>query len=53
MDYKEEIRKFVTQISAYARQTNPNLNQPIIIPQNGNEVLTKDGEPDRKVNVSK
>ena len=50
MDYKEEIRKFVIQISAYARQTNPNF---IIIPQNGNEVLTKDGEPDRKVNVSK
>lgn len=46
MDYKEEMRKFVIQISAYARQTNPNF---IIIPQNGNEVLTKDGEPDGKV----
>ncbi|MEJ5273080.1 MAG: endo alpha-1,4 polygalactosaminidase [Spirochaetota bacterium] len=39
-DYKELMRQFVIKISEYAKSLNSNF---IIIPQNGGEILTKDG----------
>ncbi len=46
IDYREEMRKFVQTISAYAKGINPSF---LIIPQNGHELLTKNGEPDGKL----
>ena len=42
-DYKELMRDFVIKISKYAKQLKPNF---IIIPQNGQEILTIDGNID-------
>ena len=39
--YKQEMRKFVQGISAYAKGFNPDF---IIIPQNGNELVTDNGD---------
>ncbi len=41
-DFREEMRKFVINISLETRVQNPNF---IIIPQNGHELLTRDKEP--------
>ncbi|KAA2244815.1 hypothetical protein F0L74_02285 [Chitinophaga agrisoli] len=41
IDYREEMRNFVTGISQYAKTTNP---QFLIIPQNGIELITTNGE---------
>ncbi len=41
MDYKEEMRMFVERISGHSRSINPGF---YIIPQNGQELLTLDGE---------
>ena len=41
--HRDLMRHFVHQISASARRTNPNF---IIIPQNGHELLTEEGEED-------
>ncbi len=41
INYKQEMRDFVIEISEYAKATNPNFN---IIPQNGIELVTIDGE---------
>ena len=41
LDYKQEMRLFVQSISKYARGIDPDF---IIIPQNGQELLTQDGE---------
>jgi cysteinyl-tRNA synthetase len=47
VDYKQEMRIFVEGISQYAKETNEDF---IIIPQNGQELVTDngdtDGEPD-------
>ena len=42
-NYRQDMRNFVQGISAYAKDINPNF---IIIPQNGHELLTKNGEGD-------
>jgi len=43
IDYREEMRQFVIGIAERARVINPEF---IIIPQNGNELVTLDGEAD-------
>ncbi len=40
IDFRAEMRKFVEEISQYARQQNPDF---IIIPQNGQAIITDDG----------
>ena len=40
INFKQEMRNFVQGISTYAKNSNQNF---IIIPQNGNELSTKDG----------
>jgi cysteinyl-tRNA synthetase len=42
-DYRQEMRDFVQRISAYAKAVDPDF---IIIPQNGQELMTQDGSPD-------
>ncbi len=41
MDYKQEMRDFIIGISEYAKNTNSAF---VIIPQNGIEIVTNDGE---------
>ena len=41
IDYKQEMRNFVQNISKYAKAGKPNF---IIIPQNGPELLTENGQ---------
>ncbi len=41
VDFKEEMRNFVVGISQYSKGINPNF---IVIPQNGQELVTSDGE---------
>ena len=41
LDFKEEMRQFVIGISNYAKGINPDF---LILPQNGQEILTTDGE---------
>ncbi|MFN8208813.1 MAG: endo alpha-1,4 polygalactosaminidase [Bacteroidales bacterium] len=43
MDFRQEMRNFVAEISGYAKSSNP---QFIIIPQNGQELVTQNGEGD-------
>ena len=43
IDYKQEMRDFVQEISKYAKGKNSSFD---IIPQNGQELITTDGEPD-------
>jgi len=40
--YKQDMRAFVQNISAYARGIKPGF---IVIPQNGHELVTEDGSP--------
>ncbi|MBN1151145.1 endo alpha-1,4 polygalactosaminidase [candidate division WOR-3 bacterium] len=40
-NYREDMRNFVRGISAYAENLSPNF---IVVPQNGNELITSDGE---------
>ncbi len=40
-NYRQEMRNFVQSISSYAKTFDPNF---IVIPQNGQELITKDGE---------
>ena len=40
-DYRQDMRDFVRGISTYAKGLNPNF---VVIPQNGHELLTDDGE---------
>jgi len=42
IQYREEMRQFVQDISSYARQQDPGF---IVVAQNGSELLTADGEP--------
>ena len=46
MDYRQQMRDFVIGISTYSKQKSPDF---IIIPQNGQEILTSGGEPDDPV----
>ncbi len=41
--YRDDMRKFVQSISRYAKSNNPEF---IVIPQNGHELLTENGEID-------
>ncbi len=41
--YRQEMRAFVTELSQWAKQDEPGF---IIIPQNGQELATENGEPD-------
>jgi cysteinyl-tRNA synthetase len=43
VDFRAEMRTLVGSIAAYARADNPAF---VVIPQNGLELLTLDGEPD-------
>ncbi|WMW25700.1 endo alpha-1,4 polygalactosaminidase [Methanolobus sediminis] len=43
IDYRQQMRDFVTGISTYSKQKNPDF---IIIPQNGQELLTSGGGSD-------
>lgn len=42
-DYRQDMRDFVQAISAYGEENIPNF---IIIPQNGQEIVTQNGEED-------
>lgn len=46
VDYRQEMRDFVITIAMRARETDP---QFIVIPQNGNDLITLDGEPSGSV----
>ncbi|WP_319506837.1 endo alpha-1,4 polygalactosaminidase [uncultured Methanolobus sp.] len=46
MDYRQQMRDFVIGITTYSKQKNPDF---IIIPQNGQELLTSGGNPDDPV----
>lgn len=48
-DYRQDMRDFVQAISAYAKAAHPGF---IIIPQNGEPLLTNDGEPDGTPNAA-
>ncbi|NPA54733.1 MAG: hypothetical protein GXO21_08745 [Aquificae bacterium] len=48
IDYRQEMRNFIISISTYAKQVNPNF---IIIPQNGVELITINGEPEGEIVV--
>ncbi len=49
IDYREEMRLFVENISKYAKNHDPNF---IVIPQNGIELVTEDGEPNGNLSVA-
>ena len=42
LNYRQEMRDFVKNISAYAKNINKNF---IVIPQNGQELITQNGDP--------
>ncbi|HTJ47886.1 MAG TPA: hypothetical protein VL443_00420, partial [Cyclobacteriaceae bacterium] len=46
LDFREEMRDFVQSISAYAKNQNSNF---IIVPQNGQEILTITSKSDGAV----
>ena len=45
INYKQEMRDFVQEISEFARKQNPNF---IVIPQNGHELVSDNGQWDGK-----
>lgn len=47
--YREQMREFVEGISEYSRQTNATF---IVVPQNGIELVTENGETDGALSVS-
>ena len=49
IDYREEMRLFVENISRYAKNIDPDF---IIIPQNGIELITDNGEPDGNLSIN-
>ncbi len=48
-NFKKDMRAFVQNISAYSRNYNPNF---LIIPQNGQELLTTSGESDGAIDTN-
>ena len=48
IDYREEMRQFVIDLSEYAKTINQNF---IIIPQNGQELITDNGEADGEIEI--
>lgn len=49
VDFRQEMRNFVQGISAYAKAKDSGF---VIIPQNGQEIITTDGEPDGAPNAA-
>ncbi len=49
IEYKQSMRDFVERISEYSKNINPNF---IIIPQNGHNLITKNGEIDSIVDTN-
>lgn len=49
INYRQEMRNFVVGLSAYAKNINPNF---IVIPQNGIELITSDGEISSEINTT-
>jgi len=49
IDYREEMRSFVNEINSYSETFN---TQFLIIPQNGQELLTTDGNSNGQVSTS-
>lgn len=49
MDYKQEMRNFVQDLSAYAKGINPNFS---IIPQNGAELVSSTGDDEGSPEMS-
>lgn len=45
INYKQEMRTFVQEISEYAKKQNPNF---VVIPQNGHELVSDNGKWDGK-----
>ena len=43
LDFRQEMRDFVQEISAYAKNVSPDF---MIVPQNGQEIITLDGDPE-------
>src|SRR5690348_854232 len=43
LDFRQEMREFVQEISAYSKDQKSSF---LIIPQNGQEILTVNSEPD-------
>ena len=43
LDFRQEMRDFVQEISAYAKDIDPDF---LIVPQNGQEILTTNSDPD-------
>ncbi len=48
LDYRREMREFVQSISAFAKAITAAF---VVIPQNGQELITADGEPDGILDV--
>jgi len=46
LDFRQEMREFVQELSAYAKDINPDF---LIVPQNGQEILTTNSQPDGPV----
>ncbi len=47
--HRDQMRELVVAISEYSRQTNPTF---IVVPQNGIELVTENGEPDGALSVA-
>ena len=45
LDFRQEMREFVQELSAYAKDIDPNF---LIVPQNGQELLITDSEPEQE-----
>lgn len=43
LDFRQEMREFVLEISVYAKNIDPDF---LIVPQNGQEILTANSDPD-------
>lgn len=43
LDFRQEMREFVREISVYAKNIDPDF---LIVPQNGQEILTTNSDPD-------
>jgi cysteinyl-tRNA synthetase len=48
MDFRQEMRNFVSEISGYSKSADPDF---IIIPQNGQELVTLNGESDGPIST--
>jgi len=48
-NYRNDMREFVKNISEYAKELNPNF---LVIPQNGHELITMNGQVDGEISIS-